>query len=126
MSLQVGKAIYTLLSSNQQLVSMVDGNIFPLIAEINTTFPFIVYKREAITPQYTKDYWTSDEVLINVMVASNDYVESIEIADLVRQSLDQKKGEYSGITIKDIRLTQADEDFIDDTYIQYLTFKIKI
>lgn len=126
MSLQVGKAIYSLLSSNQQLVSMVDGNIFPLIAEINTTFPFIVYKREAITPQYTKDYWTSDEVLINVMVASNDYVESIEIADLVRQSLDQKKGEYSGITIKDIRLTQADEDFIDDTYIQYLTFKIKI
>ena len=126
MSLQVGKAIYTLLSSNQQLVSMVDGNIFPLIAEINTTFPFIVYRREAITPQYTKDYWTSDEVMINVMVASNDYVESIEIADLVRQSLDQKKGEYSGITIKDIRLTQADEDFIDDTYIQYLTFKIKI
>ena len=126
MSLQVGKAIYSLLSSNQQLVSMVDGNIFPLIAEINTTFPFIVYRREAITPQYTKDYWTSDEVMINVMVASNDYVESIEIADLVRQSLDQKKGEYSGITIKDIRLTQADEDFIDDTYIQYLTFKIKI
>ncbi len=126
MSLQVGKAIYTLLSSNQQLVSMVDGNIFPLIAEINTTFPFIVYKREAITPQYTKDYWTSDEVMINVMVASNDYVESIEIADLVRQSLDQKKGEYSGIKIRDLRLTQADEDFIDDTYIQYLTFKIRI
>ena len=126
MSLQVGKAIYTLLSSNQQLVSMVDGNIFPLIAEINTTFPFIVYKREAITPQYTKDYWTSDEVMINIMVASDDYVESIEIADLVRQSLDQKKGEYSGIKIRDLRLTQADEDFIDDTYIQYLTFKIKI
>ena len=63
---------------------MVDGNIFPLIAEINTTFPFIVYKREAVTPQYTKDYWTSDEVMINVMVASNDYVQSIEIADLVR------------------------------------------
>ena len=126
MSLQVGKAIYTLLSSNQQLVSMVDGNIFPLIAEINTTFPFIVYRREAITPQYTKDYWTSDEVMINVMVASNDYVESIEIADLVRQSLDQKKGEYSGIKIRDLRLIQADEDFIDDTYIQYLTFKIRI
>ena len=126
MSLQVGKAIYTLLSSNQQLVSMVDGNIFPLIAEINTTFPFIVYRREAITPQYTKDYWTSDEVMINVMVASNDYVESIEIADLVRQSLDQKQGEYSGIKIRDLRLIQADEDFIDDTYIQYLTFKIKI
>ena len=126
MSLQVGKAIYTLLSSNQQLVSMVDGNIFPLIAEINTTFPFIVYKRESVTPQYSKDYWTSDEVMINVMVASNDYVQSIEIADLVRQSLDQKQGEYSGIKIRDLRLIQADEDFIDDTYIQYLTFKIKI
>lgn len=126
MSLQVGKAIYSLLSSNQQLVSIVDGNIFPLIAEINTTFPFIVYKREAITPQYTKDYWTSDEVMINVMVASNDYVQSIEIADLVRQSLDQKQGEYSGIKIRDLRLIQADEDFIDDTYIQYLTFKIRI
>lgn len=126
MSLQVGKAIYSLLSSNQQLVSIVDGNIFPLIAEINTTFPFIVYKREAITPQYTKDYWTSDEVMINVMVASNDYVQSIEIADLVRQSLDHKQGEYSGIKIRDLRLIQADEDFIDDTYIQYLTFKIRI
>ena len=49
------------------------------------------------------------------------YNESIEIADLVRSAL--TKGKYDGI--KDIQITDADEDYLEDTFIQNLTFKIK-
>ena len=62
---------------------------------------------------------------MEVVVASDKYNESIEIADLVKDALQGKRGIYSGINIYDIRMTDADEDYIEDTFIQNLTFNIK-
>jgi len=55
MSLQIGKAIYDILHSNTDMVAKLQDKVFPLIADNNTTFPFIVYKRTGIIPAYTKD-----------------------------------------------------------------------
>jgi hypothetical protein len=117
MSLQIGKAIYSLLSSDDELTNKVHNKIFPLIANINTTFPFIVYKRDSIEPQYTKDYLTGETITMEIVIASNDYVESIEIADKVRSILDNYRGTVEGISIRNIRMTEADEDYLEDTYI---------
>ena len=46
-------------------------------------------------------------------------------ADSVKDALQGKRGNYSGINIQDIRMTNADEDYIEDTFIQNLTFNIK-
>ena len=59
-----------------------------------------------------------------MVIASDKYNESIEIADLVKDALQGKKGNYSGINIQDIRMTNADEDYIEDTFIQNITFDI--
>ena len=45
MSLQVGKAIYNLLSNDANVTGRVQNKIYPLIADTGTTFPFIVYRR---------------------------------------------------------------------------------
>lgn len=45
MSLQIGKAIYHLLSKDSRIKEKVGSKIYPLIVEESTTFPFIVYKR---------------------------------------------------------------------------------
>ena len=125
MSLQIGKAIYEMLHSDTAIMAKLQDKIFPLISEHNTTFPFIVYKRTGIVPAYTKDRYTANEsVTIDIIIASDKYNETIEIADLVRLSLEGKKGLYSGIQIEDVRLLSADEDFIEDTYIQTITFNI--
>lgn len=122
MSLQIGKAIYHILSNDTNVVDRVQNKIYPLIADVDTTFPFIVYKRTGIAPADSKDRFIFDEdVFVDVVVASDKYNESIEIAELVRNSLE--KGSYMGI--KDIQLVDADEDYFEDTFIQKLTIKLQ-
>ena len=114
MSLQIGKAIYHILSNDTDVVDRVQNKIYPLIADVDTTFPFIIYKRTGITPADSKDRFIySEDVYVDIVIASDKYNESIEIADLVRTAL--LKGGYDGI--KDIDLTDADEDYIEDTFI---------
>lgn len=121
-SLEVGKEIYSILSKNKSLTDKVGNKIYPIIVEKDTNYPFIVYKRSNVIPDYTKDYHFKDYVIVDIICVSNHYVESVEIASLVRESLEDKRiGD-----IDSIRLEDADEDFIDDAYIQTLTFNLTI
>ena len=121
-SLKVGKEIYSHLKENKSLTDIVGNKIYPIIVEKDTNYPFIVYKRSNVVPEYTKDYHFKDFVIVDIICVSNHYVESVEIATLVRESLEDKK--YGDIV--SIRLESADEDFIDDAYIQTLTFNLTI
>lgn len=126
MSLQIGKAIYQLLSENTAVTDRVQNKIYPLIADTGTTFPFIIYKRTSVIPSDSKDRFIyNEDTYVDVVIASDKYNESIEIADLVKAALQGKKGNYSNIEVYDIRMTDADEDYIEDTFIQNLTFNIK-
>ena len=121
-SLKVGKEIYSHLKENKSLTDIVGNKIYPIIVEKDTNYPFIVYKRSNVIPDYTKDYHFKDYVIVDIICVSNHYVESVEIASLVRESLEDKRiGD-----INSIRLESADEDFIDDAYIQTLTFNLTI
>ena len=121
-SLKVGKEIYSHLKENKSLTDIVGNKIYPIIVEKDTNYPFIVYKRSNVIPDYTKDYHFKDDVIVDIICVSNHYVESVEIATLVRESLEDKRiGD-----INSIRLESADEDFVDDAYIQTLTFNLTI
>ena len=121
-SLKVGKEIYSHLKENKSLTDIGGNKIYPIIVEKDTNYPFIVYKRSNVIPDYTKDYHFKDYVIVDIICVSNHYVESVEIASLVRESLEDKRiGD-----INSIRLESADEDFIDDAYIQTLTFNLTI
>ena len=126
MNLQIGKVINSLLSGNVDLVAIVGDKIYPLIAETETTYPFIIYKRTEVKPEYTKDYHTQDRLTVEIMAASSTYAESVEIADLIRDSMDNKVGIHNEIDIKSMRLVGTYEDIIEDAYVQDLTFEILI
>ena len=121
-SLKVGKEIYSLLNGSSLLTDIVGSKIYPIIVEKETTYPFIVYKRSNIIPNYTKDFHFKDEVIIDVICVSNDYSESVDIASMVRDILEDKR--FTGI--ESINLDSADEDFIDDAYVQTLSFNLSI
>lgn len=121
-SLKVGKEIYSLLNGSSLLTNIVGSKIYPIVVEKETTYPFIVYKRSNIIPSYTKDFHFKDEVIIDVICVSNDYSESVDIASIVRDILEDKR--FTGI--ESIKLESADEDFMDDAYIQTLSFNLTI
>ena len=114
-SLNIGKAIYTILQTSIDI----DKKIYPLIADEGTTFPFIIYKRTGLTPESTKDN-TNENVSVEINIASSNYSESIDLAIKVRKALEHKKGIYSDIAIEDIVIDDATEDYIEDTFISIL------
>ena len=119
MSLQIGKAIYHLLSKDSRIKEKVGSKIYPLIVEESTTFPFIIYKSTNSSPNYTKgSYAVNESVMVDIVIASKDYIDTIELADYVRDALEGRRGNFSGIEINDIRMISADEEYIEDTFIQ--------
>ena len=121
-SLKVGKEIYSLLNGSSSLTDIVGSKIYPIIVEKETTYPFIVYKRSNIIPDYTKDFHFKDEVIIDIICVSNNYSESINIASIVRNILEDKRF----ADIESIKMESADEDFIENAYIQTLSFNLSI
>ena len=125
MSLQIGKAIYHILRNDDNVTAKVNQKIFPLIANEGTTFPFIIYKRSGLEPATTKDrYVYKESVYVEVVIAAESCNESIYIADVVRTAFINKQGNISDVEVQSIELVNADEDYIEDTFTQTLTFKI--
>ena len=122
--ISIGKAIKSLLVSGLSKTD-VKNKIYPLIADEGTTFPFIIYRRNSVTPESDKDY-TNDSAYIQIMIAANNYAESVDLAEKVRTSLIHKNGTIQTIPVEDITLEDGSEEFIDNTFVQNLIFKITI
>ena len=125
--IEVGKVIYNILSNDSDVKSLVGTKIFPLVAESNTTFPFITYKRNSLTPTNSKDRFICNaESYVEVNVCDTNYNKSIDLAEKVISALEGKKGTYNNIDVQNIEFDNSSEEFNEDTYIQNITFKIKI
>ena len=93
MSISIGTHIYEKLSSSASLKRLVRDKIFPVSTLRATTFPFILYKRNSLIPNTTKDrYSTGDNVEVEIIVADSNYSRSIIIAEYVRDLIDKKTG----------------------------------
>ena len=121
MSLSIGAHVYKKLSDSTELAKLVSDKIYAISTKTETSFPFVIYKRNSLTPEYTKDrYGTGD-----IVVASDNYLNSVTIAEEVRKSLENKRGSYDNFDVIDSKLISANEDFIEDTFIQSLVFSFK-
>lgn len=117
--ISIGKAIKAILNGIEK--------VYPLVADEGTTYPFVVYRRSGLTPASTKDrYSYKESASVEIIVASNSYPESIDVAERVKLLMQNTRGTYSGLNVGEITLTNSDEDFIEDTFIQKLTFNVEI
>lgn len=121
--LSIGKVVYNILSSDNNLKKIIGDKIYPLIADEGTTFPFVIYSRIGIDQQSSKDS-TDDEIRVLVQVATTNYQQSVEIAELIRSTLEHWTGTINNLYIEDIILEDASEDWLDDSFIQNLNFNI--
>ena len=128
MSIQIGKAIYSILSADAELSALVGNRIFPLIAvkahDEETIYPFIVFRRDSINPSYSKDGINSDITTVSILCVSNDYEQSALVADLALSALSGKRGTFEGEIIDSIRLIEASEDFQEDAFVQSIKITI--
>ena len=118
-----GKYIRQIMIENQELMELISANkIFPLLANPDTSFPFIVYSRTNLIPTYTKDLLTDNYVSFVVVVVSDNYVQSLNIANAVRHSLEGYRYQDNDIKIYPIKFDSITEETMEDAYIQRLSF----
>lgn len=116
-SLSVGKAIYNLLK---------DYTTYPLVADNNAKYPFIVYKRSNLISNGCKDGYYEDMVDIAITIVTQKYAEGIDMANSVRQILEKQKIETEICTLHNTYLCSATESFTDNVYVQNLVFRTNI
>lgn len=122
-SILVTKYIRKFITENEYVCKLVNkNNIFPLIANADTTFPFVVYGRSSLIPIYTKDILTENNISIYIYVVSDKYVQSLEIANAIRHSIESHIYKDDDICIDTIKLESITEETSDDAYIQKMVF----
>ena len=121
-SISVIKHIFRILSSDKTLNEMVGNKIFPIIAENDITFPFILVTRTSITPITFKTGVAVDKVTFQVVIEDVDYFRTVNIAEKVRELLELKTSSY----FKRIEFSNCYEDFMNDAYKQTLQFSAMI
>jgi hypothetical protein len=102
-------------------------NAHAVVAEENTRQPFAVYRRASLSVDGTKDRLAqSQHSTLSVQVVSMDYQSGLLLADSITEALVGKQGQYAGVVIGDITLSDAAEVYNETSYIQDLTFDIAI
>ena len=119
-SLHIGKWIYNVLNENIQ-----DLNIYPVIANEGTECPYAVYWRTGIQASNTKDGWAGDTLTMSLNVYTKDYEEGLEKMTTARKILSYG-GVYENMKIKNFRIIDGNEDFVNGIFIQSITFSVTI
>lgn len=119
-SLHIGKWIYNVLNNNIQ-----DLNIYPVIATEGTECPYCVYWRTGIQASNTKDGWDGDTLTISLNIYTKEYEEGLEKITTARQILSYG-GEYENMKIRNFRIIDGSEDFVNGIFIQSIVFSVTI
>lgn len=119
-TLDIGKYIYSTLNNN------IDCKVYPLVADNNAKFPFVVYRRTNLVSATCKDGIYQDEVSVEIIVVSDGYSDSIDIATNIRSLLEKQSVFYDDLEINDGTLNLATEEYSNNSYVQRLQFNFKI
>lgn len=121
-TLNIGKYIYSTISGDNQITC----KVYPLVADNDAKFPFIVYRRAGLVSGTTKDGLTEDEVTVEIVIVSDKYSVGLDLAIKVRNLLEKQSVIYEDIEINDTTLNLATEEYSDNSYIQRMQFNMII
>lgn len=107
-----------LLMKDTELSALVGERIYPCVAPEDTTDDYIIYFRDEYRIDDTKMGIYKQEATVAIVVISNDYDRSQDIAEKVFNVLQGRHGN----TI--YNLADSTEDYKDKKYYQFLIFKI--
>jgi len=124
-SLSAGAIIRNILLQSDEVVQHTN-NIYPVVTD-KAVLPYIVYRRAALEHEPTKTKQPgADTVQMDVVCYTATYAEGVELAEAVRAALDYAEGEKDGLVMRSCTLTDSEESYEDDAFMQLLSFNVKI
>ena len=130
--MNVGRAIYNILSEDTAVASLVSTRISPNRMAQTSAFPFIVYDVVTDDPDGQKEsVATLDSFTIMVSCYDTTYSGSNRLGNYVRTALDRVSGAYGGIQIQSIDFKYYDDIFDDDSgsdgiFRKALNFQVRV
>ena len=124
-SLEIGKYINNILANNEDIKAL-KAKVYPLIADNDAKFPFLIYKRVGLTSQICKDGTFQDDVTIEIKVVTDKYSVGVQLVKIVRSLLQRPYMQYEDFEINDVTINFASEDFLDNAFIQTMQLTLKI
>jgi hypothetical protein len=125
-ALSINKYINKFLTESDKITELVKvSNIRPLVLA-PTDFPYISFMHSNISSEYTKDGWSEDTTEVVIICVSDDYGQTVDIAEAVRELLENSIYKDDDIYISQIRFSGASEDQIENVFVQRLTFNVKV
>jgi hypothetical protein len=125
-ALSINKYINKFLTESEAVTALVEvQNIRPLILQ-PTIFPYISFMHGNISSSYTKDGWSEDTTEVTIICVSDDYGQTVDIAEVVRDLLENVQYKDDDIYISQLRLIGSTEDQIENVFVQRLSFDCKI
>ena len=120
----IGNDIRAILLKDEDIVSQVGTNVFPIIAPEKTQGDFILYVRNKYNKSVVKMGVYEDECEVAVVGISDNYDDAIALASKIDNALSGLHTLDNGVRIQ-ITLADSTETFDDDKYIETLVFNIK-
>lgn len=128
-SIRIMQYILPLLTESDDLNELMDtNNIIALAQNSDIPYPFVIFQRSSITPNYTKPVagGFDNRVSFTFFIYDVNYERSAEIANVIRDILELKTIINDEIQIEEIHLEYANEAFVNDAYLQTLQFNTTV
>lgn len=125
-SISSGLTVYRILIEDVNVSGMAT-RIFPVaITSESVSLPFIVYRTVKQDPVPAKPQKGADICQIAVDCVASGYKEAVELAEYARAALESDDGEGTALCFSSCLMTDREEFFEDDAYVERLIFTITI
>ena len=124
-SLSAGEVIRAALLDDKDVMARVN-KIFPVVAD-SAELPYISYRRAGFEQNPQKAGAPgADSIQLEVLCFTARYTEGVELAEAVRAALDHTTITHDGLRLRSCTLTDSEEAYQDDAYVQQLVFTVNI
>ena len=123
--LSAGIVIREILTANDA-VRKITQKVFPVVAD-KAVLPYVAYRRTQLSTESVKNGMPADTTFMEVICYAGSYNESVDLAEAVRDALDCRQySSDTGLLMRSCRLTDSEEGWLNDAYMQQLIFEVKI
>ena len=126
----IGKLIYSRLSTDGDILAYVGTKIYPDIVPQNVQYPFVVYTIVNSIPVDFKDGQSNlEEITLQVDVYTQNYDDTQELSNLIRNRLDRFVGTVEGVEVQTIKYVSSDSQVFNaelSVYWMSIDFMVKM
>jgi hypothetical protein len=106
-------AIRNVLIADDDARALFEERIYPVIAPMSATYPFVIYKRTGIQRESTiNGPMGTPTVNLDITVIDATYEAARQAADTIRSILDQYAGFVGGVYLQQVAVQNEADDFV--------------